>query len=79
MDPAKVEIMKELAFKSQGKSLKEVAPILMGTMQKMKEKNLSFSKEESDYLIDILTRDMPPEERAKVEMMKKMIKKRGGK
>lgn len=79
MDPAKVEIMKELAFKSQGRNLKEVAPILMSTMQQMKDKNLSFTRQESDYLIDILTKDMSSEERTKVEMMKKIIKKRGGK
>ena len=46
-------------------------------IQIMKEHNLSFTPEESSLLIEILTKDMSPQEKEKVEMMKNIIGKNG--
>lgn len=76
MHPVKLQIMKELADNMKGKSMREAAPQLMAAMNKLKVHNLSFTQEETKILMEILTKDMSSQEREKVEMMKKMIKKR---
>lgn len=76
MHPVKLQIMKELVDNMQGKSMKEAAPLLMGAMNQLKGHNLSFSPEETKILMEILTKDMSPQEKAKVEMMKNVVKKR---
>lgn len=73
MNPKKVQILKELAAQTEGKADKEIAPLLLETMKKMQKENLTFTKEESGIMMDILTRNMSPAERAKVDMMKKMM------
>lgn len=76
MNPKKVQILKELAAKTEGKADKEIATLLMETMKKMQKENLTFTKEESAVMMEILTRNMSPSERAKVDMMKKMMNKK---
>lgn len=74
MEPEKLQIMKELEQSTKGKKMKDTAPFIMSAMQRLKEKNMSFSKQETAILLEILTQDMSPEEKSKVEMMKRMIK-----
>ena len=71
MHPVKLQVMKELAENMQGKSMKDAAPLLMAATTKLKNHNLSFSPEESKVLL--LTKDMTPQEKAKVEMMKNVV------
>ena len=66
MHPVKLQVMKELAENMQGKSMKDAAPLLMAATTKLKNHNLSFSPEESKVLLEILTRNMSPQEKAKV-------------
>lgn len=75
MHPVKIQVMKELAEEMQGKAMKDAAPLLMAATSKLKSHNLSFSPEESAVLLEILTKDMNPQEKAKVEMMKNVIRK----
>lgn len=77
MHPVKLQVMKELVENMQGKQTKEAAPYLMAAMSKLKAHNLSFSPEEVKILMEILTKDMTPQEKAKVEMMKEVVRKRG--
>ena len=75
MHPVKIQVMKELAEDMKGKEMKDAAPLLMAATSKLKSHNLSFSPQESAVLLEILTKDMNPQEKAKVEMMKNMIRK----
>lgn len=75
MHPLKIQIMKELAEKMKGKQMKDAAPLLMAATSQLKAQNLSFTSEESSVLLEILTKDMSPQEKAKVEMMKNVVKK----
>ena len=75
MHPVKIQVMKELAENVQGKAAKEAAPHLMNAMSKLKANQLSFSPEEIKVLMEILTKDMSPQEKAKVEMMKEVVRK----
>ena len=76
MHPVKIEVMKELAENMTGKELKDAAPLLMAATKKLKQHNQSFTQEEIRVLLEILTKDMNPQEKAKVEMMKNLIRKR---
>lgn len=76
MHPVKIEVMKELAENMKGKDLKDAAPFLMAATTKLKQHGQSFSPEEIRVLMEILTKDMSPQEKAKVEMMKNIIRKR---
>ncbi len=79
MHPVKIQVMKELVESMQGKSMKDAAPLLMSATSKLKSHNLSFTPEETTVLLEILTKDMSPQEKAKVEMMKNVVKKQSRK
>jgi hypothetical protein len=75
MDPEKLQIMKELEQSAKGKQLKDTAPLLINASQKLKAKNMSFTPQETSALIEVLTVGMSPAEKAKVEMMRRMVMK----
>lgn len=79
MHPVKIQVMKELAESMQGKNMKDAAPLLMNATAKLKSHNMSFTPEETTVLLEILTKDMSPQEKARVEMMKNVVKKQGRK
>lgn len=77
MHPVKLQVMKELVDGMNGRAMKDAAPLLMTAMNRLKGHNLSFTSEETKILLEILTKDMSPQEKAKVEMMKKVVKNGG--
>lgn len=76
MEPEKKAIMEELLVGCRGKKVNESASLIMAAMTMLRKKNLSFSKEEADILIGEMAKGMDESEKAKLEMMKGMIKKR---
>ena len=76
MDPVKIQVMKELAEQMEGKALKDAAPVIMAASNKLEQQGKSFTPEETALLLEILTKDMTPQEKAKVEMMKSMMRKK---
>lgn len=74
MHPRKREILIELMGEADGKSLHQCVPIILKANTKIKSAGLSFSKEESDLIMDIITADMNPQEKAKLESIKTMMK-----
>ncbi|MCI5884008.1 MAG: hypothetical protein MRZ84_08300 [Eubacterium sp.] len=51
----------------------------MQAMKELQRQNLSFSKEEIEVMMEILTRDMDDSEKQRVEKMKQIIKTKGNK
>jgi len=49
-------------------------PIMLAMHQKMKKQGVNFTAEERDVLIDVLSAELSPSERARMEMMKKMMR-----
>lgn len=76
MHPVKAQVIRDLQEQAKGKDMKRVAPLIMEAMQKLKAQQLSFTSEEVTILLEILTKDMTPEEKKRVEMMKKIVKNR---
>ncbi len=79
MHPKKLQVMKDLADEMEGKNIKDAAPMLMKAASELKRHDLSFSPEETAILLQILTKDMSPQDKAKVEMMQRVVKEQSKK
>ncbi len=73
IDPKKLAILIELMKEAEGKSMEQVLPLLMSTNKRLQEQNLVFSKEESELMIELLTKNMSPKEKMQFEMIRKMM------
>lgn len=73
IDPKKLAVLIELMKEAEGKPLDQVLPLLMRTNKRLQEQNLVFSKEESELMIDLLTKSMSPKEKMQFEMIRKMM------
>ncbi len=73
IDPRKLAILLDLMKEAEGKPMDKLLPLLMSTNKKLQQQNLTFSKDESDLMIDILTKNLTAKEKAQFEMIKKMM------
>ncbi|MDF2944041.1 MAG: hypothetical protein K0S01_2899 [Herbinix sp.] len=73
IDPRKLVILMELMKEAEGKPMDKLVPLLMNTNKKLQEQSLSFSKDESDIMMDLLAKNLNPKEKMQFEMMKKMM------
>ena len=73
IDPRKLAILLDLMKEADGKSMDKLHPLLMNTNKRLQQQNLAFSKDESDVMIEILTKNMTPKEKSQFEMIKKMM------
>ncbi len=73
IDPKKLAILLELVQDADGKPMDKLIPLLMNTQKKLQKQHLSFTKEESDLMIEILTKNMNAKEKAQFEMIKKVM------
>ncbi len=76
VDPRKLTILLDLMKEAEGKPMDKLMPLLMNTNKKLKEQDLTFNKEESDVMLEILTKNMSPKEKMQFEMIRKMMPKK---
>ena len=69
LHPLKQQIIQEMVQSSQSTPLEMMLPKIMGINRELGKRNLSFTKEESRLLINILKESMTPAERQKVDML----------
>ena len=80
MQPEKQKLLQECVrltggnSHSEGVSFDKMLPIMLAMHQKMKKQGVNFTAEERDVLIDVLSAELSPSERARMEMMKKMMR-----
>lgn len=79
IDARKMAILMELANEAEGKPADKSLPLLMKANAQLKAMGLTFSSDEADLMVDILTKDMSPAEKQKVDMIKRMMPKNKGK
>lgn len=77
MNPAKAKILKQLEAQTKGIEMKAAAPFVMQAMRELRSRNLSFTPEETEAMMQILTRDMNDSEKQRVEKMKQIIRTKG--
>ena len=79
MQPQKQKLLLECvrlsteSSRSEGVSFDKTLPIMLAMHQKMQKQGLSFTAEERNVLIDVLSSGLSPTERSRMEMMKKMM------
>ncbi|MBQ9766328.1 MAG: hypothetical protein IJW18_09030 [Lachnospiraceae bacterium] len=72
IDTDKFEILKEILAHTEGKSAKEVMPYFLAASKKAEEKGVTFSNQETDLILEILTKDMTPAEKSRIDYMRKL-------
>lgn len=76
IDPRKLAILIELMKEAEGKSMDKLLPLIISTNKKLQNQDLSFTKDESELMIEILTKNMSPKEKAQFDMLRKMMSNR---
>lgn len=73
IDPRKIAILMELVKEAEGKSIDKLIPLIINANKKLQAQNLSFTKDESELMIEVLTKNMSPKDRARFEMLRKLM------
>ncbi len=76
IDVRKLAVLVDLANEAEGKPADKVFPILIKANTKMKALGLNFTTDETNLIVEILTKDMSPADKQKLELIKKMISKK---
>lgn len=69
MDPEKLQFILSFAKKDKPKSMKEAMPFLLANMNIAKKKNLNFSSSEVQIIAELLSKDLPENEKEKIRKM----------
>ena len=73
LDPKKTALLNNFANLARGKSIEEVLPLLLAVSNKAKKEGISFTTGETNAIIDILRRDMSPEQQSKLDLFMHMM------
>ena len=73
MHPAKVKIMSDFIDTVSGKPAAQALPALISAKNQLSSLGLSFSKEETELLLDALSDSLSPEQKAKLDAMKGLL------
>ena len=73
IDAKKLAILVDLINETEGLPLEKSIPNLMKANTKLKSQGLSFTKEETELILELFTKDLPPSEKTRVQMMKQFI------
>lgn len=73
IDPVKMELIHRAAAQTQGKSGKDMAPIMMALITTANKKGIRFSAEEINLILDILKEGKSKEEQAQIDRTIQMV------
>lgn len=73
MTPEKLEFVKNFMKMEKPKNMNQAMPFLIAQMGLARKKNINFSKPEVQLISQLLSRDMPAEDQAKIAKMMKLI------
>ena len=73
IDARKLAILVDLVNETEGLPLEKSLPNLIKANTKLKSQGLSFTKEETELILELFTKDLPPADKMKVQMMKQFI------
>lgn len=75
MSPEKLEFIMNSASKDKPNNMKDAMPFLMANMTQAKQQNIQFSKPEIQLIAEILTKNLPQNEKDKVNRIMSMMLK----
>jgi hypothetical protein len=73
IDPRKMAILLDLMRQAEGKPMEQMLPILMAANKRLQQQNMTFTKDETDVMLEVLTKNMSPKEKAQFEMVRKFM------
>lgn len=73
MDPLKLQFIMNFAQKDKPTNMKDAMPFLIANMNIAKKNNINFSNKEIQLIAEILSKDLPPDEKAKVNRIMSML------
>lgn len=73
MDPLKLELIKNAAKRTEGKSGKALAPVMMSLITGAQKNGIRFTPDEMTMVISILKEGKSKEEQAQIENMVNMV------
>lgn len=75
LSPEKQAFISEIIQSAGNASGDAMLPLLLKAQTRMKALGIRFTQDESDFLMAVLTSDMSSADRAKFEILKKMMRK----
>lgn len=73
LSPIKQKLISEIANSSTSKPMEQMLPEIMQINQELSRRNIAFTKEESNLIMDILMEQASPDERRKIAMIRSMM------
>lgn len=73
IDPVKLELIKNAARQTNGKSGKSLAPVMMSLITNANKKGIKFTPDEFSLIISILKEGKSKEEQAGIDQMINMV------
>ncbi|WP_089983339.1 hypothetical protein [Clostridium sp. C105KSO13] len=80
LDPVKLQLIQMAASQTNGKSGRDLAPVLLALISNANQKGVRFSEDEISLILEILKEGKPKEEKAQIDqtinMVRSLIKKK---
>ena len=73
MPQEKIQFLSKLLDEMQGKNTNNMMPFLMAVTTRAGQAGIQFSDEETMAILNVLMPNMTPEEKKKVDMIRKMV------
>ncbi|NLY47958.1 MAG: hypothetical protein GX059_02925 [Clostridiales bacterium] len=73
IDPRKLAVLLELMKEAEGKSVDQVLPLILSANKKLQSQNLGFTNDDGEILLELLTKNMPPQKKAQMKMLLNMM------
>lgn len=75
LSPAKQALISEIVKDAGKVSGDAMLPLLLKAQSRMKSQGIQFTQEESDFLMSTLLSDLSPADKAKFDLLKKLMRK----
>lgn len=75
MDPEKLQFLMNFAQKDKPTNMKDAMPFLLANMNIAKNQNINFTKPEIQLIAELLSKDLSPAEKSKVNRIMSMMLK----
>ena len=75
MDPEKIQFLLNFSQKEKPQKMTDVMPFLLANMNIAKNKNIHFSKPEIQLIVELLSKNLSPTEKTKVNRIMSMMVK----
>ena len=73
IDPVKLELIKTVITKTEGKTGNDLAPILLSLIMTANKKGIRFSTEEIGFIMELMKEGKTSDEQARIDKTAKMI------